>query len=36
LKISTDYLIEDESLKADQIIEQKLYEGLKSNLQELL
>ena len=32
LKISTDYLIEDESLKADQIIEQKLYEGLKSNL----
>lgn len=32
LKISTDYLIEDESLKADQIIEQKLYEGLKSEL----
>lgn len=32
LKISTDYLIEDESLKADQIVEQKLYEGLKSNL----
>ncbi|SIP90856.1 protein translocase subunit SecD [Chryseobacterium sp. RU33C] len=32
LKISTDYLIEDESLKADQIIEQKLFEGLKSNL----
>ncbi|WP_415326713.1 protein translocase subunit SecD [Chryseobacterium sp. MMS23-Vi53] len=32
LKISTDYLIEDESLKADQIIEQKLYEGLKTNL----
>ncbi|UOU97879.1 protein translocase subunit SecD [Chryseobacterium daecheongense] len=32
LKISTDYLIEDESLKADQTIEQKLYEGLKSNL----
>ncbi len=32
LKISTDYLIEDESLKADQIVEQKLYEGLKANL----
>ena len=32
LKISTDYLINDESLKADQTIEQKLYEGLKSNL----
>lgn len=32
LKISTDYLIQDESLKADQIIEQKLFEGLKSNL----
>jgi len=32
LKISTDYLIEDESLKADQIIEQKLFEGLKSEL----
>ena len=32
LKISTDYLIDDESLKADQIIEQKLYEGLKPNL----
>ncbi|MGI9581941.1 protein translocase subunit SecD [Chryseobacterium sp. RRHN12] len=32
LKISTDYLIEDESLKADQIIEQKLFEGLKSQL----
>lgn len=32
LKISTDYLIEDESLKADQIIEQKLYEGLKTEL----
>ncbi|CAA7194517.1 protein translocase subunit SecD [Chryseobacterium potabilaquae] len=32
LKISTDYLIEDESLKADQIIEQKLFEGLQSNL----
>ncbi len=32
LKISTDYLIEDESLKADQTIEQKLYEGLKAEL----
>lgn len=32
LKISTDYLIEDESLKADQTVEQKLYEGLKANL----
>ncbi len=32
LKISTDYLIEDESLKADQTIEQKLFDGLKSNL----
>lgn len=32
LKISTDYLIEDESLKADQVIEQKLFEGLKSEL----
>lgn len=32
LKISTDYLINDESLKADQTIEQKLYEGLKPNL----
>ena len=32
LKISTDYLIDDESLKADQTIEQKLYEGLKSDL----
>jgi len=32
LKISTDYLIDDESLKADQTIEQKLFEGLKSNL----
>ncbi|EFK35349.1 bifunctional preprotein translocase subunit SecD/SecF [Chryseobacterium gleum] len=32
LKISTDYLIQDESLKADQIIEQKLFEGLKSQL----
>jgi len=32
LKISTDYLIEDESLKADQTVEQKLFEGLKSQL----
>lgn len=32
LKISTDYLIDDESLKADQTIEQKLYEGLKMEL----
>ncbi len=32
LKISTDYLINDESLKADQTIEQKLFEGLKSDL----
>ncbi len=32
LKITTDYLIDDESLKADQTIEQKLYEGLKASL----
>ena len=32
LKISTDYLIDDESLKADQTVEQKLYEGLKGDL----
>ncbi|MEC5158227.1 protein translocase subunit SecD [Chryseobacterium sp. MP_3.2] len=32
LKISTDYLIDDESLKADQTIEKKLYDGLKKNL----
>ncbi|QOW10221.1 protein translocase subunit SecD [Kaistella flava (ex Peng et al. 2021)] len=32
LKISTDYLIDDESLKADLTIEQKLYEGLKAEL----
>ncbi|UJF29123.1 protein translocase subunit SecD [Kaistella sp. 97-N-M2] len=32
LKIATDYLIDDESLKADQTIEQKLYDGLKANL----
>lgn len=29
LKITTDYKIDDESLKADQEIEAKLYEGLK-------
>ncbi|REC79153.1 preprotein translocase subunit SecD [Chryseobacterium elymi] len=32
LKITTDYLINDESLKADQTVEQKLYEGLKTSL----
>ncbi|MBW8361478.1 MAG: protein translocase subunit SecD [Kaistella sp.] len=32
LKISTDYLINDESLAADQTIERKLYEGLKNEL----
>ncbi len=32
LKISTDYLIDDESLKADQTVEQKLFEGLKISL----
>ncbi|MCQ4035212.1 protein translocase subunit SecD [Kaistella montana] len=32
LKISTDYLIDDESLKADQTIEEKLFEGLKADL----
>nr|WP_315029881.1 protein translocase subunit SecD [uncultured Chryseobacterium sp.] len=32
LKISTDYLIEDESLKADQTIEEKLFQGLKGDL----
>ncbi|TXF79197.1 protein translocase subunit SecD [Chryseobacterium sp.] len=32
LKISTDYLINDESLAADQTIEKKLYEGLKNEL----
>lgn len=32
LKISTDYLIDDESLKADQIIEEKLFQGLKQDL----
>ncbi|MEN4760658.1 protein translocase subunit SecD [Chryseobacterium sp. C39-AII1] len=32
LKISTDYLIDDESLKADQTVEQKLFEGLKTQL----
>jgi SecD/SecF fusion protein len=32
LKISTDYLIDDESLNADQTIEEKLFEGLKKDL----
>ena len=32
LKISTDYLIDDESLKADHIIEEKLFQGLKQYL----
>ena len=32
LKISTDYLIDDESLKADQTVEQKIYEGIKADL----
>ncbi|WP_144282782.1 protein translocase subunit SecD [Chryseobacterium echinoideorum] len=32
LKISTDYLINDESLRADQTVEQKLFEGLKGDL----
>jgi SecD/SecF fusion protein len=32
LKISTDYLIDDSSLKADQTIESKLFEGLKPDL----
>ncbi|MBV8325280.1 protein translocase subunit SecD [Chryseobacterium sp.] len=32
LKISTDYLIGDESLKADQTIEEKLFQGLKGDL----
>ena len=32
LKITTDYKIGDESLKADQEIDQKLYQGLKSQL----
>lgn len=32
LKISTDYLIDDESLKADNIIEEKLFQGLKQYL----
>ncbi|WP_234110494.1 protein translocase subunit SecD [Chryseobacterium sp. R2A-55] len=32
LKISTDYLIDDESLKADQTIEEKLFQGLKQYL----
>lgn len=32
LKITTDYKIDDESLKADQEIESKLFQGLKSYL----
>lgn len=32
LKITTDYKIDDESLKADQEIEAKLFQGLKSYL----
>lgn len=32
LKITTDYKIDDESLAADQEIEKKLYEGLRSEL----
>lgn len=32
LKITTDYKIDDESLKADQEIESKLYQGLKTYL----
>jgi SecD/SecF fusion protein len=32
LKITTDYLIDDESLAADQTVEQKIYEGLKQDL----
>ncbi|MCG2793953.1 MAG: protein translocase subunit SecD [Weeksellaceae bacterium] len=32
LKITTDYLIDDESLAADQTVEQKIYQGLKSEL----
>ncbi|SDE32482.1 protein translocase subunit SecD [Riemerella columbipharyngis] len=32
LKITTDYKIDDESLSADQEIESKLYQGLKSDL----
>lgn len=32
LKISTDYLIDDTSLKADQTIEAKLFQGLKADL----
>ena len=34
LKITTDYKIEDESIAADQEIENKLYEGLKQFLDE--
>ncbi len=32
LKISTDYKIDDESLAADQEIEEKLFQGLKADL----
>lgn len=32
LKVTTDYKIDDESLAADQLIESKLFEGLKSYL----
>ncbi len=32
LKITTDYLIDDESLAADQTVEQKIYEGIKADL----
>ena len=32
LKITTDYKIDDESLAADQEVEKKMFEGLKSNL----
>lgn len=32
LKITTDYLVDDESLAADQTVERKIYEGVKSEL----
>lgn len=32
LKITTDYLVDDESLSADQTVERKIYEGVKSEL----
>jgi SecD/SecF fusion protein len=32
LKITTDYKINDESIAADQDVEQKLYQGLKQYL----